>query len=216
MISSKPASDPARASEPKREKGRLRVAAIMEAGVEVFTEKGYDAATMTEIAARSGTAIGSLYRFFPSKESLADALLLRYALHAKNGLTEMAQQVPDMTLESVADAFVDFMLVLQSQRSFAIALVDARGGSVDERARFREVMRGGVANILRQAVPGLSPAKAKVMAVVLLHMLKGVISTANEEPAMQAVILAEIRELVRMYLASASGRKANPNPASSG
>ena len=37
-------------------------------------EKGYDAATMTEIAARSGTAIGSLYRFFPSKESLSDAL----------------------------------------------------------------------------------------------------------------------------------------------
>ena len=36
----------------------------MEAGVAVFTEKGYDAATMSEIAARSGTAIGSLYRFF--------------------------------------------------------------------------------------------------------------------------------------------------------
>jgi AcrR family transcriptional regulator len=179
----------------------------MEAGVQVFTEKGYDAATMTEIAARSGTAIGSLYRFFPSKESLADALLLRYALHVKNGLAEMAQQVPDMTLQSVADAFVDFMLALHSKRSFAIALVDARGGSVDERARFREVMRWGVADILRKAIPGLSPAKAKIMAVVLLHMLKGVISTANEEPAVQAMILTEIRELVRMYLASASVRK---------
>ena len=207
MISRTPVPDAPRGSEPKREKGRLRVAAIMEAGVQVFTEKGYDAATMTEIAARSGTAIGSLYRFFPSKESLADALLLRYALHVKNGLAEMAQQVADLTLESVADAFVDFMLVLQSQRSFAIALVDARGGSVDERLRFREVMRSGVADILRKAVPGISPAKAKVMAVVLIQTLKGVISTANEEPAMQAMILAEIRELVRTYLASASGRK---------
>jgi len=207
MITPTHIADAPRASEPKREKGRLRVAAIMEAGIQVFTEKGYDAATMTEIAARSGTAIGSLYRFFPSKESLADALLLRYALHARNGLAEMAQQVADLTLESVADAFVDFMLVLQSQRSFAIALVDARGGSLDERARFREVMRGGVADILRKAVPGISPAKAKVMAVVLLQTLKGVISTANEEPAMQAMILAEIRELVRTYLASASGRK---------
>ena len=33
---------------------------------------------MTEIAARSNTAIGSLYRFFPTKEVLADALLDRY------------------------------------------------------------------------------------------------------------------------------------------
>ncbi|MFK4446800.1 AcrR family transcriptional regulator [Caballeronia udeis] len=207
MISRTPVPDAPRGSEPKREKGRLRVAAIMEAGVQVFTEKGYDAATMTEIAARSGTAIGSLYRFFPSKESLADALLLRYALHVKNGLAEMAQQVADLTRESVADAFVDFVLVLQSQRSFAIALVDARGGSVDERLRFREVMRSGVADILRKAVPGISPAKAKVMAVVLIQTLKGVISTANEEPAMQAMILAEMRELVRTYLASASGQK---------
>lgn len=207
MISRTPVPDAPRGSEPKREKGRLRVAAIMEAGVQVFTEKGYDAATMTEIAARSGTAIGSLYRFFPSKESLADALLLRYALHVKNGLAEMAQQVADLTRESVADAFVDFVLVLQSQRSFAIALVDARGGSVEERLRFREVMRSGVADILRKAVPGISPAKAKVMAVVLIQTLKGVISTANEEPAMQAMILAEMRELVRTYLASASGQK---------
>jgi len=183
----------------------LRVAAIMEAGVEVFTEKGYDAATMTEIAARSGTAIGSLYRFFPSKESLADALLLRYADHVRNALAELEHQVPDMTLESVADAFVDFMLTLQSQRSFAIALVDARGGSVDERGRFRDALRGGIAGILRQAVPGLTQAKAKVMAVVLLHMLKGVVSTTNEAPATRAMLLAEFRELVRVYLASASG-----------
>jgi AcrR family transcriptional regulator len=204
MASIKPTPDVSRACEPKRERGRLRVAAILEAGVAVFTEKGYDAATMTEIAARSGTAIGSLYRFFPSKESLADALLLRYAQHVKAGLAELEQQVPDMTLEGVADAFVDFMLVLQSQRSFAIALVDARGGSVDERGRFREAMRGSVANILRQALPGISAAKARIMAIVLLQMLKGMISIANEEPASRAMLLAEVRELVRTYVASAS------------
>ncbi|ASL46137.1 HTH-type transcriptional repressor Bm3R1 [Burkholderia sp. AD24] len=206
MISPKPAADTARGSEPKRERGRLRVAAILEAGVAVFTEKGYDAATMTEIAARSATAIGSLYRFFPSKESLADALLLRYARHVQDGLADIARQVPDMTLEGVADAFVDFMLVLQSQRSFAVALVDARGGSADERTRFRLAMRGGIASILSKAIPGLSAARAKVMAVVLLHMLKSVVTTANEEPTMRAMLLAEIRELVRTYLASAAGK----------
>ncbi|WP_144152140.1 TetR/AcrR family transcriptional regulator [Paraburkholderia sp. BCC1885] len=204
MPSSKPIAETARASEPKREKGRLRVAAILESAVEVFAEKGYDAATMTEIAARSGTAIGSLYRFFPSKESLADALLLRYMLHVKSGLAELAQQVPDMTLDSVADALVDFMLMLQTQRSFAISLVDARGGNDDERARFREVMRGAIAEILREAVPGLNPAKAKIMAVVLIPILKGVVGIANEEPAVRALLLAEMRELVRLYLASVS------------
>ncbi len=31
---------------------------------------------MAEIAARSGTKIGSLYRFFPNKESLADTIVV--------------------------------------------------------------------------------------------------------------------------------------------
>jgi hypothetical protein len=113
-----------------------------------------------------------------------------------------------MTLDATADALVDFVLVLQSQRSFATALVDARSGSDDQRARFREAMRGGIAGILAGAITGLKPARAKVMAVVLLHMLKGVTTIANEEPATRALLLAELRDLVRLYLVSASERAA--------
>src|SRR3979411_2376611 len=99
QIATKPA--PAAARPPKRQRGRLRVAAILQSAREVFMEKGYDAATMTEIAARSGTAIGSLYRFFPSKEALADALLLQYENHAMNRLAELREQASGMTLDQI-------------------------------------------------------------------------------------------------------------------
>lgn len=202
LSSSSPES--ARAVEPKRERGRLRVAAIMAAAVEVFTEKGFDAATMTEIASRSGTAIGSMYRFFPTKEALADALLLQYTQQMKTGLNDLQKQAREMSLERIADAFVDLMLMLQSQRSFAIALNDARGGSADERKRFRNAMRAGVAEILRAAIDGLAAARAKAMAVVLIHMLKAVAGIADEESATRPALLAEIRHVVRMYLTSAA------------
>src|SRR5580692_9497131 len=81
----------------------LRVAAILEAGAEAFREKGYDAVTMTEIAVRSGTTFGSLYRFFPSKEALANALLARYAQSALDRLAELAEQAPTMTPNALAD-----------------------------------------------------------------------------------------------------------------
>lgn len=199
--------EPSRRTEPTRERGRQRVAAIMDAAAVVFAEKGYDAATMTEIALRSSTATGSLYRFFPTKEALADALLLRYAQQAGNGLADLQQQAPEMTLEAIADALVDFMLQLQAQRSFAMAIVDARSGSDDPRKRFREAMRSGVAGILASAIAGLTPAKAKVMAVVLIHMLKGVTTIANEAPTARALLLAELRDLVRLYLVSAGERE---------
>ena len=197
-------SDPvvAGALAPKRERGRQRVEAILSAAMEVFAEKGFDAATMTEIAARSGTAIGSLYRFFASKEALADALLLRYTQHVKEGLEEIGRQVPGMSAESVAGLLVDFMVALQAQRRYAVGLLDARGGSGDQRTRFRRAIRSGLAAILLKVSDKLTPARTRTMALVLLHLLKGVSLAKDEEPAVQAALTGEIRELVRLYLLS--------------
>src|ERR1700761_2898172 len=64
--------------EPKRARGKQRVAELLQAAAEVFAEKGYEAATMTEIAARAGAPIGSLYQFFPVKDALADSLVQNY------------------------------------------------------------------------------------------------------------------------------------------
>jgi AcrR family transcriptional regulator len=156
----------------------------MEAGVAVFTEKGYDSATMTEIAARSDTAIGSLYRFFPSKEALA-------------------QRASSMPQEELADALVDFMLSLESQRGFTVALVDARGGSDLRRAKFRQAAREGLGRVLRAAIPALAKAKSETMAALLLHVLKGLSAVDAEKPAARRLLQAEIRLLVRVYLESA-------------
>jgi AcrR family transcriptional regulator len=190
------------AREPKRQRGRLRVAAIMETGREVFMEKGYDAATMTEIAARSGTAIGSLYRFFPSKESLADALLQRYAQLTVEELNTLTVRATDMTPEDSAGALVDFMLSMRSERTFATALLDARGTSENLRAQFREAMRQGIAAVVRKVIPRLPRAKSEAMAIILLHILKVVPRTEDEDPATRRTVLSEIRELIRLYLVS--------------
>src|ERR1700756_674843 len=63
------------ARPPRRARGQLRVEALLAAAAEVFAAKGFDAATMTEIAAQSESSIGSLYQFFRTKEAVADALL---------------------------------------------------------------------------------------------------------------------------------------------
>src|ERR1700761_7060777 len=110
---------------PKRQRGRIRVAAIMEAGAEVFMERGYDAATMTEIAARSKTAIGSLYRFFPTKESLAEALLQRFANSVIEELNELCDVTATTGTDQLASALVDFMMKLYRESGFAIRLNDA-------------------------------------------------------------------------------------------
>lgn len=195
---------------PKRARGHQRVAAIMEAGAALFKEHGYDAVTMTEIAARSGTAFGSLYRFFPSKEALADALLLRYAQNALDRLAAVGDRSATMTLDELTDAFIDFMLELQTERSFAIAVIDARGDHDDKRSQFREALRSGIAAIARKACPGSTKAKSAAMAIAILHILKGLAGTARETESVRRSLKAEYRLMLRFYLASAT-RGATPN-----
>lgn len=195
----------AKGQEPKRAKGHLRVAAILQAGVELFTEKGFDATTMTEIAARSGTAIASLYRFFPTKESVAEALLMNYVEHALTSLDELAAQARTLTPAGLAEAFIDFSLALQSQRRFAINLVDVAGASESRRQAFRKAMKEGIEAVLREVIPTLAPAKSKAVAAILLNVFKGVKRISEEPPATQRVLLAETKDMVRLYLAALAG-----------
>jgi AcrR family transcriptional regulator len=63
---------------PTRERGQVRVRALLEAAEVVFANVGYEGATMKQIAHRAGAPIGSLYQFFPSKEAIGIALIDQY------------------------------------------------------------------------------------------------------------------------------------------
>jgi len=198
--SNAPVSETARPA--KRERGRLRVAAIMEAGAEVFAEKGYEATTMTEIAARADTAIGSLYRFFPSKESLADALLESYADLAAATLATMRSQAAGWNSGQLADALVDFILALQKKQKFVLALADARDS--DRRLQFRAAMRAGIGAVLLEAMPGLSKLKAETMTPVLMEVLKSVTALSRTDAKLSQRWLGELRDLLQAYLDQAA------------
>src|ERR1700735_4927814 len=106
---SRPNENP-QAKAPQRRNGKLRVAAILAAGAAVISEKGYEMATMAEIAARSNTQIGSLYRFFPNKEVLANALIAHYHEGIQNAFDELDAIVQSLSLPALADALLDLMV----------------------------------------------------------------------------------------------------------
>src|ERR1700743_2269238 len=110
------------AREPKRERGKQRVAALLDAAAAVLAEKGYDGATMTEIAERAGAAIGSLYQFFPSKEALAEALFDRFAERWAASFARIEELAPGRSARELADLFVDHKLGQRTARDDAVAV----------------------------------------------------------------------------------------------
>ncbi len=102
-----PSSKSITARAPQRKRGELRVAALQDAALAVFAEKGFEAATMTQIAARAGAPIGSLYQFFPNKDVLADALIDRYAGQLGDALDALEAALPGLSTAALANALLD-------------------------------------------------------------------------------------------------------------
>ena len=62
---------------------KVREDAIVQAVNRLLAEKGFDAMTVDEVAARVGIAKASLYKHFPSKEDLAAAAMVRVMRQAQ-------------------------------------------------------------------------------------------------------------------------------------
>jgi AcrR family transcriptional regulator len=199
QISSEKEAPVARA--PSRERGKARVAALLAAGAEVFSERGYEAATMTEVAAKAGASIGSLYQFFPTKTLLAEALHadLLTALVAR--LDEVRDQVAGLgaaaAMERVFAVLGDF---LGDHPAFA-ALADRRDIDKQKKKATRALLRGRLAVILTAASPPVPKIRAEAMAVIILHLIRAAVMLLNDpdEAGTRDAALAEMRRMLAAY-----------------
>jgi AcrR family transcriptional regulator len=190
------------AKAPKRQRGIDRVARLLDAGASVFAEQGYKAATMTEIAARAGAPIGSLYQFFPNKDVLADALVARYGEHVTAALDKIRGEATELDGGELADRLLDVLVAHASERSLALSLLDARWEQPGVRPGvLRESLRRYIAECLAAWRPQISENERQAMAVVLLQAMKSLAQLHEEKryPG-KAEALAQWRGWVRHYL----------------
>jgi AcrR family transcriptional regulator len=191
-----------RAIAPQRRQGKARVAAVLEAAAAVIAEKGYDAATMAEIAVLAKAPIGSLYRFFPSKEILADALIQRYVVLVNEAFDAIEQQAPLHSTDFVADAILDFGTRWHDETKALVSLLESRSDWSAKRTKFRELLLGRIAGILRQCSSTLSENAARDVAVILLHHMKIMKSFKSGQDVPNSPGAAdELRRMNRSYVA---------------
>jgi AcrR family transcriptional regulator len=199
-------SSPNRQSlEPQRDVGRQRVADLMQAAAAVIQERGYEAATMAEIAARADARIGSLYRFFPSKEAVGDALMQRYAEILQAEYDAIHARAAVITPEELADALIDLFVKLHPQAQAVTAFLEFRADWTVVRQRFRAQALTGVRNALIVCAPDLDDNLADDVAAVVLNNMKTMAGMANKEAPTSLGAPDELRLMNRLYLAAKLG-----------
>src|SRR5262245_61657425 len=125
-------------------RSRLRV---LEAALEVFAERGYEATTFKHIAAKAGLAVGLTCRYFPVKEMLALALYDRLAEQFEAWVTEL----PEGSLAVRFEAAMRAKLALIEPHRRVLGSLVAR--ALDPEAR--ESVLGPTAEVVRSKVSGI-------------------------------------------------------------
>lgn len=146
----------------------------------VFTEDGYERASMNKVAARLGGSKATLYGYFSSKEALFAAAMLETvrseAMTAFAPLIEATTASLDDSLMAFGRAYLAFNLRSDMLELTRLALSEGRGGTLGIRL-YEEGVRQGwqlVAEFLQtHATTALSPEDAWKIAMQFKSLLTG-------------------------------------------
>ena len=154
-----PAADPARETaddtesvhpgRPKRADARRNYDALLAAAGEVFAERGIDA-SLEEIARRAGVGIGTLYRHFPTRDALNEAVYRREVETLCAAADELSADLePADALAAWMHRFAGYVA---KKRGMAAALKSALGADNELFTYSRERIHGALGMLLKAAV----------------------------------------------------------------
>jgi AcrR family transcriptional regulator len=162
-------------NRPMRADARRNYARLLDEARRAFADRGTDA-SLDEIARRAGVGIGTLYRHFPTREALLEALLRERF----DGLTTLARNLLDATRPRAAllewmRAFVDG---ISTFRGLTAALITPLRDETSDLFAACHAMRDAGAGLLARAQRA-GQVRADVDAPELFTLLSG-IAWANE------------------------------------
>lgn len=181
-----------------------RVACILNTARQAFAENAFHEVLMDDVARKAGVGKGTIYRYFPDKESLYFAVIF-------NGVEDLKRQI-QFTLPSQGNAesairgLIALLISFFSQNRFFFRLMNIEdskvgGGSNPNRRRWQQE-RGqlidAVAQMLKRArdTDALDAAYPRTDAQILLGMVRSVLRHNEEGLTIQQMS----DEIARLYL----------------
>jgi AcrR family transcriptional regulator len=207
-------SPPAAPRAPQQERGQRRVDAILDATAALIAEEGVAGVTMHRVARRSCTTIGSMYHFFPDRETLLRAIAERHASELRALMAEIERDAVNwsrLSTKEVVDRLLDPFLTYSEQHPDVLQL--SRLARTKAWCTGRNVELDRLVARLAEAVvasrtPHIAPAELAVRAVTMAAMMDGIADAVARTPGTsrhapsEAALRKELRRALVAYLDS--------------
>lgn len=192
--------------KPKQARSQKRIEHVLDVADRLFAEVGFESATTIEIAARAETSIGALYRFFPDKVAILNALAARYIdqiheLFAELHRGEAVQQPLAVYVEEMIDTFNQFV----SSKPGFLAIFGQNCGITPEVSKmkqdFDKQLIQELADFYKQRNPNLSTEDLEVVSLVAFELSGSLFRLAlSRDELTKNRVIAEAKRVTFMYL----------------
>ncbi|TXC95070.1 TetR/AcrR family transcriptional regulator [Streptomyces sp. ISID311] len=189
---------------PVQQRSAQRLARILDACAHVLEESGYDNLSTRSVAVRAGVPIGSVYRFFPNKRAMAEALARRnlnaYADRITARLTTPAHASSEW--RRAMDVVIDeYLAMKRTVPGFALVEFTVPAPRAARRANYEVADR---LLALFAGPLGLDTADERLRTAFLVGVetADALLQLAfRTDPEGDSAIVAETKLLLRAYLA---------------
>ena len=186
--------------KPQQMRATQRRAKFLEVAEQLIGKSGYEAVTMTGIAEVAGASIGTLYDYFPDKQSVAVALLSQYGEQIDAYWAAVLNESHVETDRDFAELFIEGLLAFVHDRPAYLPLL---AGSIvySRTAEARQPLRRTIAGALQKVKPRLSAERAFLCAQVIVELMKGMLTVYKQAAAKdRSTVVSDFKELVVAYL----------------
>jgi AcrR family transcriptional regulator len=195
----------------KTEKSQARFERILEAALDVFSQKGYKDAAVDDIAAASETSKGGVYFYFPNKQAIFMRLLDQMARLLLSRAEQAMAAEPDLTRKGDA-ALLTLLRTFAGHRTLTrLFLVEALGAGREFNVRMIEIQADFAALITRHlnelvAAGLVAPIDTQIAGIAWFGGVNEVVRrwVLTEQPAKLEDTYPALRDLLRRSIGQSS------------
>lgn len=189
---------------PVQERSQGTVQRIFRGASDLLASVPIEDITTSRIARAAGLSVGALYRFFPDKQSIIDAIAVRHMEEFRTGfesrLASLNFSDGPAFLSAVIDAFVEFLEARPDFRAIAFGQISA---ATRQRQTDPNASGGGLVKRFMIESLGMNDlASLDLKLRVAIETGERLFAYAFEQPdaASRAAVIAELKHLLSSYL----------------
>ena len=190
---------------PVQARSTATIEVLHEATIQVLLKEGIVKCNTTRIAERAGVSVGSIYQYYPNRDSLLAAVLQRHLDSVAEKIEEFCLKYEKTSIKTLISALVDEIILAKlsnPEESKALYAISGERGGLDLSKRMNDRMLAAISNLLESA-SDIEFDDSQIVAEFVLGAIMGLIRRVLENQVtdkVEQVLESHLKLMVVAYL----------------